>query len=469
MTKKTLSKFLIFNSILTGVAFLASPAQAECNIAAMDHQTYESCMARECLARGAYYKPGSSMCIKCANKKTKPSNKLQNCVDKDMSEEEEERLYQEKMVAEAAERERIKASCTGNLVYDEYLNRCVFRPKNNEEANNENGKETGNGDDDGPADGSWAMEGGTGDAAVSNVAVEPAVTEGGEEVYDGPSEEEGVDGNSYTMSTTVRTNDNGNINESTDTSQFTISDGIGGTEGDGEPKVDLSGLSPSGVSGVTTPSTTISDEELDSLKKKTEEAQKEADAKKEEEDLKQYTGLYNGRQILPDIMARHCRIKGEDVAKDVNLYIDCIKQYVSEMNSSNASAKAKAQEEFEILRYKGLLDMASNAMTKSQSILNYENTMNEYNKADQDMQTEFDDNHALIATLSFITDVMNSFRELQAEQLKYMAISGIVNVDPAVVLADEEEETEDVKPAASNDGGNTEIHTTEANTKIEHN
>ena len=284
--------------------------------------------------------------------------------------------------------------------------------------------------------------------------------------YDGPSEEdgeEGTAGESYTMTSTVRTNDNGSINETTDSSSFTITDG--GT-GNG---TDLSAaIANAGGNIVPDPTTTTinpSDVKIDNLPQPT------TTTVKEEEDLSQYTGLYNGRQLLPDIMARHCRIKGEDVAKDVSLYVECIKQYVSEMNSSNAAAKAKAQEEFEILRYKGLLDMASNAMTKSQSVLNYENTMNEYNKADQDMQTEFDDNHALIATMSFITDVMNSFRELQAEQLKYLAISGIVNVDPAVVLADEEEEEpEEKKPASTNgNAGDAEIHTTEANTTIKHN
>ncbi|MBR1601607.1 MAG: hypothetical protein IJ677_08545 [Alphaproteobacteria bacterium] len=292
--------------------------------------------------------------------------------------------------------------------------------------------------------------------------------------YDSPEDDDGTsgsEGNVYNMTTKITTNDNGTINETSDSSSFTITDAAGnGSNGAENFKADLSDLAnmPSGgLSGFIPSSTLPTDKELSNLNDKVKKAQEDADKKKEEEELKQYTGLYNGRQILPDIMARHCRIKGEDVAKNVSLYVDCIKQYVSEMNNSNAAAKAKAQEEFEILRYKTLLDAASNAITKSQSVLNYENTMNEYNKANQDMQTEFDDNHALMATMSFVTDVMNSFRELQAEQLKYMAISGIVNVDPAVVMADEEDdETKQSEAASGGSEAAPEIHTIKANTVI---
>ncbi len=472
MIKNTLNKFLIFNMVLASIAFWASPARAECNMNTQSWPDFEACMETACMSKGAYYKKGSAMCITCKGK-TKPSNKLQNCVDKNMSAEEEEQKYQEKQAAEAAERERIKASCTGNRVYDPDQNRCVFDPsrsKNNTENNSGN---EGDGDD-GPGEGAWKMEEGAGGMVVPN-AVDPMAgnepIEGEGDAYDGLTEEEeaaDANGNSYTMTTNTRINDNGNVTETTDSSTFTVNDGVGTTGGNETPQIDLSGVAVGGI--VTPPNVNITDEELAGLKEKVDNAQKEADLKKEEEELKQYTGLYNGRQILPDIMARHCRIKGEDVAKDVSLYINCIKQYVSEMNSSNAAAKAKAQEEFEILRYKGLLDAASNAMTKSQSVLNYENTMNKYNKADQDMQTEFDDNHALMATMSFVTDVLNSFRELQAEQLKYLAINGIVNVDPAVVLADEEEEEEEEKkPASNSGGGDAEIHNVDANTTIKQN
>lgn len=476
MIKNTLNKFLIFNMVLASIAFLASPARAECNMNTQSWPDFEACMETACMSKGAYYKKGSAMCITCKGK-TKPSNKLQNCVDKNMSAEEEEQKYQEKQAAEAAERERIKASCTGNRVYDPDQNRCVFDPsrsKNNTENNSGN---EGDGDD-GPGEGAWKMEEGAGGTVVPN-AVDPMAgsepTEGEGDAYDGLTEEEeaaDANGNSYTMTTNTRINDNGNVTETTDSSTFTVNDGVGTTGGNGTtPTVDLSSIPTSGVTGFTTPPNIVpTDEELAKLKEKTDKVQAEEDAKKREELLKQYTGLYNGRQILPDIMARHCMIKGEEVAKDVSLYINCIKQYVSEMNSSNAAAKAKAQEEFEILRYKGLLDAASNAMTKSQSVLNYENTMNEYNKADQEMQTEFDDNHALMATMSFVTDVLNSFRELQAEQLKYLAINGIVNVDPAVVLADEEEEEEEKEPASnSSGGGDAEIHNVDANTTIKQN
>ena len=266
--------------------------------------------------------------------------------------------------------------------------------------------------------------------------------EGGEtEESDGSSD---VDTDVYNVTQTTTTNENGEEITVTETSTYTVEDPTG------TPTTETS--DGSDVIGDGT------NEETTTTEPKTEE--------KKEEDLSQYTGLYNGRYILPDIMARHCRIKGEDVAKDVSLYVNCIKKYVADMNNENATAKAEAEKEFEILRYKTLLDAASNAMTKSQSILNYEETMNKYNSADQEAQTEFDDNHALIATMSFMIDVMNSFRELQVEQLKYLAINGIVDIDPAIVMANEEEEDKSSNDKSSS-GGKSDFKSTSSTYKIE--
>ena len=450
MIKNTLNKFLIFNMVLASIAFWASPVHA---------------VIKECPEGQEYFFWGQKCLPKCrtgwerdiagtCQPTTKEAKKELEALKKSCSESE----YWSK------ESDRCVSRCTKGKKWDNQTKSCVNEAENSEEEN--------------PGEGAWKMEEGAGGTVVPN-AVDPMAgsepTEGEGDAYDGLTEEEeaaDANGNSYTMTTNTRINDNGNVTETTDSSTFTVNDGVGTTGGNGTtPTVDLSSIPTSGVTGFTTPpNIVLTDEELAKLKEKTDKVQAEEDAKKREELLKQYTGLYNGRQILPDIMARHCMIKGEEVAKDVSLYINCIKQYVSEMNSSNAAAKAKAQEEFEILRYKGLLDAASNAMTKSQSVLNYENTMNEYNKADQEMQTEFDDNHALMATMSFVTDVLNSFRELQAEQLKYLAINGIVNVDPAVVLADEEEEEEEEKkPASNSGGGDAEIHSVDANTTIKQN
>lgn len=277
--------------------------------------------------------------------------------------------------------------------------------------------------------------------------VEDEGGEGGEtDESDGGSD---VDKDVYNVTQTTTTNENGVEETVTETSTYTVEDPTGA------PTIETSD-----GSDVTDDGTK---EETTTTDPKTEEKNEE-----KEEDLSQYTGLYNGRYILPDIMARHCRIKGEDVAKDVSLYVDCIKKYVADMNNENATAKAEAEKEFEILRYKTLLDAASNAMTKSQSILNYEETMNKYNSADQEAQTEFDDNHALIATMSFMIDVMNSFRELQVEQLKYLAINGIVDIDPAIVMADEEEkEEDDSSDDKSSSEGKSDFKSTGSTYKIE--
>lgn len=293
------------------------------------------------------------------------------------------------------------------------------------------------------------MSGYTPPSASQENGYDPLDTNEGEEFGEG--EEDGdatdVDANTYNVTQTTTTNKNGVEETVTETSTYKV-DGPSETSPEAESKEN--------------------DDTTNDNKETTSSGQKTgAETKKEDEDLSQYTGLYNGRYILPDIMARHCRIKGEDVAKDVSLYVDCIKKYVADMNNENATAKAEAEKEFEILRYKTLIDAASNAMVKTQSILNYEETMNKYNSADQEAQTEFDDNHALIATMSFMIDVINSFRELQAEQLKYLAINGIVDIDPAIVMAEEEEEKENNKSGTSSSSEGSDFSSTKSEYKLE--
>ncbi|MBQ4400005.1 MAG: hypothetical protein II830_01775, partial [Alphaproteobacteria bacterium] len=192
-------------------------------------------------------------------------------------------------------------------------------------------------------------------------------------------------------------------------------------------------------------------------------------AKKEEkkkEDEEKYDGLYNGRHIIPDIMAMHCKIKGEDVAKNPKLFIDCIKQYVSEMNNPNASAKAEAEREYEILRYKFLTGAGTTAITKSQVVENHEETMNKHNDAHSEMKTESDDNKSITASLSFVTNMMNDIRELQVEQLKYMVVNGIGDIDPSVIM-DEEEPEEETKEKANTSGGAGDPEFSSTNVKVE--
>lgn len=398
---KVLNKILAFNLVLAVIVSFAAPVYAECIPSSSDYFT--------CLA-------------------TEKERALQNCLAQ-------------------------------GLLYDNATNKCVPLGLKNDTGETDNtGGSNGTADnenatspwDDLGEQPLWNNYGNTNnseDVKIPENYVELPQDDGGDDSdTDGGTD---VDG-SPAMNITTTVNENGN--ETTVTEELNSGSGYGSGS-------DANSDSSSADEGTETENGAAA--EVTTPENKVEEQKKE----EKEEDLSQYTGLYNGRQILPDIMARHCKIKGEDVAKDVNLYISCVKQYVSEMNSSNATAKADAEKDFQILRYKGLLDAASNAMVKSQSVLNYEETMNKYLEANQEAQTEFDDNHAMMETLSFVTDVLNSFRSLQVEQLKHMAIDGIANIDPSVIGEMEKEEEQETK-ASSNSGNSGTGDVTTVNVEV---
>lgn len=286
----------------------------------------------------------------------------------------------------------------------------------------------------------------TGKAPTYKANFAGSATDVGGGLVDGPTDENDLANRSMTVTTT--TNKNGEVKTET------------------EERALLGGNSGGSDAAIGTPS---ADEkkaaaDADEAAKKSEDAKKEEEKKKEDEE--KYDGLYNGRHIIPDIMAMHCKIKGEDVAKNPKLFIDCIKQYVSEMNNPNASAKAEAEKEYEILRYKFLTDAGATAITKSQVVENHEETMNKHNEAHSEMKTESDDNKSITASLSFVTNMMNDIRELQVEQLKYMVVNGIGDLDPSVIM-DEEEPEEEKKEEANTSGGAGDPEFNSTNVKVE--
>lgn len=267
----------------------------------------------------------------------------------------------------------------------------------------------------------------------------------------------GGNGQTFSVSTTVTENNNGNISSNTENSSFTLNDGSG-SAGSKSKEESSSGTGTAETSGGAKSGATGKDDvknggDLPEVVVKAE-------------DLSKYTGLYNGRQLIPDIMARHCRITGEEVAKDPQKYIDCIKQYVSEMNNPDAAAKAEAEKQYQTLKYKTLLDNAAAAITKSQAVKNFEETLNKYLTASGEMFTEHGDNQATINTLGFVAEVLNSLRELQAEELKYNAMSAIADLDPAVVLDEEQKEEKSSSASSDSEGASADYHGVSAQTTI---
>lgn len=287
----------------------------------------------------------------------------------------------------------------------------------------------------------------TGNAPTYQANFADSATEIGDGLADGPTDEGDLLNKKMTVTTT--TNENGEVNTQTREQNL-----IGGGEGG------------NGTGTGASPEEEKAADDAEEAAKKVDEAKK-AEEKKEKEDAEKYDGLYNGRHIIPDIMAMHCKIKGEDVAKDPQLFVNCIKQYVSEMNNSNATAKAEAEKEYQFLKYKFLTDAGATAITKSQAVDNHEETMNKHNEAHSEMKTESDDNKSITASLSFVTNMMNDIRELQVEQLKYMVVSGIEDLDPSVIM-DEEEPEEEKKDDGdkTNGAGDPEFNSTDVKVEV---
>ena len=251
------------------------------------------------------------------------------------------------------------------------------------------------------------------------------------------------------MTTTVTTNKNGEISTETTTS-------------------DVLGGGSSGAGAATVDSAAAGQASADAQKAEEKTAAEEKKEEEKKEDLTQYDGLYDGRHIMPDIMAMHCRIKGEEVAQNPDLFIDCIKQYVSEMNNPDASAKAEAEREYEMLKYKVLTDAGSTAMTKSVAVNNNNKAMDETTQAQSNLPTESDDNKGIMASLMFVTNMMNDIRELMVEQLKYDVISGIGDIDPAIVMTQETDKSKkEEKSTSGTEAKGPDYNVTEVKTKVE--
>lgn len=256
-------------------------------------------------------------------------------------------------------------------------------------------------------------------------------------------------GQNVTTTIETETNKNGKVTKETE-----VHEGLGGGSA-GNASV----VSAANAGGGASASNNAGSSEGNSAQTETDAKKAEADSKaeeerkakeKEEEERAKYNGLYNGFHIIPDIMAMHCKIMGEDVAKDPELYVDCIKQYVSEMNNANAAAKAEAEKEYQLLRYKTLTDDGATAITKAQITEKQTDVENEHGEAMSEGQTSSDDNKALMAALMFVTNVMNDLRELQVKDLEYAVISGIADIDPSIIMEEEEAKEKEEEKSESN-------------------
>ncbi len=223
-----------------------------------------------------------------------------------------------------------------------------------------------------------------------------------------------------TVTTKITTNENGKEQTETETSPL----GSKGTSSIGGAD-DSGGNSGTGDSGAVSTSS--------------DTAGGDSQKKDEKKDDTEYSGAYKGHQIIPNLMALHCKVNAEDIVNDISLMEKCVRQYLTEMNNANAGAKQEAMKDYNNLRYATINDALSVAITKAASIAGYEEKMNEYAEATSNADTKFDTEAAVSNTQAFSTDVMNSIRELYVEMIKYEAINGLIDIDPSAIVEDEEQ------------------------------
>lgn len=429
MRNNIFNKVFVLSAVLSGV-FLYGKVATACELG----PNYTSCMEEACASQGKFY--NGSVCVGCV-KGLRPSQKLQACIDKNMTEEEEEKKYKESNAAKEAEKEQRRATgCRWFQSFDEDQGKCVTDFEKLKK-----GKEA--------TEGEKAQEEASQQTAPQQV---PPANENTPGVTESAASGATGDGSSGGLQVTTTTKTITNEGETVETKTGDLASlGASGTE--------------AAADAAATEQASQGAEEA-AEKAKEEEKQKE----EEKEDLSKYTGLYNDRHIMPDEMAKHCRITGEEVAKDPEKFIKCIKQYVSEMNNPNATAKAEAEREYEMLKYKFLTDAGATAINKSATVNNNEDVVNGISSAQGDGRTESDDNKGIMASILIATNVMNDVRELLVEQLKYDVVSGIGDIDPAIIMENEEpkeEKKDEEKSASGSETKGPEYKVTEIEKKVE--
>ncbi len=166
-------------------------------------------------------------------------------------------------------------------------------------------------------------------------------------------------------------------------------------------------------------------------------AKADEEAKKEAEDVK-YSNLYHDRPLFPQKMMMYCKVNAEDIAKDLSKIEECIKKYVKAMNNDNSAIREQGLKDYDEMRYQALNDTLTVATDKLKSVINYNETQNAYSTATAKSNTQRDTEGALTNAHAFATDIINNLRELYAENLKYMAIDAIRDIDPSAILSDVE-------------------------------
>lgn len=171
-----------------------------------------------------------------------------------------------------------------------------------------------------------------------------------------------------------------------------------------------------------------------------------AAAQAEETDAN-YSGSYQGAQIIPNEMAIFCKISGEDVYNDVSKIRPCLNSIIAKMHNSDAQTAKEGKEDWERIRLDQLNVVMGDAVAKTAYDADYTKDKNDIQEQGSKTQTEHEDVAAIAYAITSLTDNVSRLISLTAQNLKYGAIEGIALVDPTVAG--------EVQEDAATEGGTT--------------
>ena len=182
-----------------------------------------------------------------------------------------------------------------------------------------------------------------------------------------------------------------------------------------------------------------------------------------------FSGVYKEYQVIPNKMAELCKASAEDMINDPTKLTGCVSGLAVKRRSSDAETSREGLKELKEIETEQLLNTIGMATAKAASVADYyAETSKEVSETNANAKTVNDTDSAAIQTSAVLTSVVNGMRDLYVEQLKYLAISNIENleketldavisVEPTKIdtpqKAEEKEETAKTEDAGENAGG----------------
>jgi hypothetical protein len=147
-----------------------------------------------------------------------------------------------------------------------------------------------------------------------------------------------------------------------------------------------------------------------------------------------FSGVYKDHQVIPNTMATLCKTSAEYMVADPTKLKSCVDKLAIKRNSSDAETSREGLKDLNIIKADQLQEMIALATAKSAAVAEYyANTAKETSDANANAKTVNDVDGAAINTNALSTSMINALTELYTEQLKYLAISNIENIDKSTL------------------------------------